>query len=133
MTGVVPDGCVGGDLDHSFFLAIPLLDGEAFPMSLLVSCEGFQSRQALAFLAWTPPRSGSYLGGLIQGSIQAQASDHADWILKLAQLPKQVNHGKTAVCDHDQKPFGQPATNLQDHLLCPLSQLLMPASLAFVI
>src|SRR5690606_25902969 len=51
-TAVVPDGGVGGDLDHSFFLTIPLLDRETLPASVLVLRHGFQGGQALAFLAW---------------------------------------------------------------------------------
>jgi len=87
----------------------------------------------LAFLAGPTYGTWSGLGGFVEGSIQTKAGDHANWMFELAQLPKQLNHGKTAVRHDHQEPFGQPATSLQDHLECPACEFLMFASLALVV
>ena len=100
---------------------------------MLVFSHFFQGRQALALLAGPTPLGRCGWGGFIQGGIQAQTGNHANWIFQLAQLPQQLNHGKTAVGDDYQQTVRQPATSLQDQLTCPLGELLMLSSLPCVI
>ena len=102
-------------------------------MSVFVLSNTFQRRQTVAFLARVTLCTRLDLGWFVQGCIQAQASDHTDRILQLAELPQELDDRKTAVCNYHEEPFGEPATSLQDRLQCPLREFLMPSNLALVI
>src|SRR5271157_890923 len=128
-----PDGRSRSDFNFAFLLAVPLLHNKPLPMSMFVFGNLFQSRQAFAFLSWASHLTGCIFSGLVQGRIHAKTNDHCHWIFELAQLKKELNDSKTAICYHDQLALRQPATNLQDQLIGPLGEFLMFSLLPLVI
>ena len=127
LSGVRPHRGPGSDFDQAFLFAIPLMHRELLPTSAFIFGNLFQSRQAFALLARATHLVRSILSRLVQRGVHAKADDNTNRIFQLTQVKKQLNHGKTAVGDHDQLSLGQPTASLQDHLPSPLGELLMLA------
>jgi hypothetical protein len=82
-----------------------------------------QGWQPLPFQSWSS-RPARRAGGGIKCGIQPQAGNHAYWLSRLRQFVQQCQYGKATIGDDDHLALWQPATHLQRHLACPISQLL---------
>ena len=69
----------------------------------------------------------------IQGGVQAQSGDQGNGFAEGLAAVEQIQYGVAVVSHQHQGTFGQPATQLHDHLPRPVGDLLVPASLLLVI
>ena len=123
----------GREFDLAFLFAIPFMNGELFPLRALVFGNLLKCRQTLTFFARAASLPQGVFGGRIESRIHVKANNHGHRVFELAQLPKQLNHGKTAVGHHDQLAFRQPSASLKDPLTSPFRKLFMPANFALII
>jgi len=133
-TAVKPDCRLRDDLDHALALAIPVPDRDALPARLGIGRNGYQSRQALPFLARAALRTGFALRGrFVQRGVQPQPDNQAELARQLRQPKQPQNRGKFTISDDDQQPVRQPAPQLHDHLSAPIGYLLVRARSSFIV
>ena len=123
---MIPHSGLRGDLHRALPPTIPVSDQHWRPHGGGVHGDLPQGGQARALetrsalLVGSPRR-----GGVVEGRIKAQASDHGDVHCRLASHGQQLQRGKLAIRDDHHLAVGQPAPQQNEQLAGPVQHRLV--------
>ena len=127
LAGAVPDGGLGGEFHGAGGAVVPgHLGAGPADISWVEQC--FQRRSPRAFQGWLAVLTRlTRWRWRIEGGVQAQFGDEGHRLAQRLAAVEQVEDGVAVVPHQHQRPVGQPAAQLHDHLPCPVGDLLVPA------
>ena len=135
----VPDCGLGGEFHSAGGAVVPAHRGAGPGYLRLVSSRGllkerFQRGSSCALQRWAAVLTRlTGWRGRIEGGIQAQSGDQGNGFRQGLAAVQQVEHSVAVVPHQHQRPLRQPAAQLQDHLACPVGELLVPTSSLLIV